>query len=401
MIGGLNQADRDRWSSVRVAFAALLVALIVFEFGPPLFSAVVRNRCALEQTRDRAAGCGLNGDSGSGSGPEHRLAFRSALFAGRWERAGQLAAGIMSRPDRLGEALLFREANRRTERGDPAAARAALDAVLDAVPDGGSRDPLVWYSAGQAYEKAGGLSEAEHCYNRGIDAEQGTGWAAGRYYLAVLFYRQGHWSRVIETLEPLAREPIEERIRNSSEDPLTRLADWAGGFLLLGIAQEHLGRTGGAKDLYRRLLAAMAGSGEWKVNRALVSLAALEGRDGEHAEATQHFSRALDLALTYPDAFRDDYQSDTWKQLLASIRAAAGAGQIDRWLAAADAEVAMTPRSAGAWLILALTRAATCQDEAADQALQQAESLDQGMRAFRPRLQAARADLVWTSCRPR
>jgi tetratricopeptide (TPR) repeat protein len=296
----------------------------------------------------------------------------------------------------MGEALLIREANRRAGLGDPSAARHALDAVLDR----GSRDPLVWYSAGQAYEKAGGLDQAEHCYLRGVAAEEGTAWAVGRYYLGVLYFKQDRWPRVIETLEPLTRGPIEARIRNSGGDELSRLADWSGAFLLLGIAHEHSGRTDDAKNLYQRLLAAQVGSREWKVNRALVSLAALEGRDGANLEASQHFSRALDLTFSYPASFREEYQADTWRQLLEFVRIRVSAGDVDRLLPAARAVVDATPRSPGAWLILALAGTAACQDEVARDAYQRAEALDSAVSPFRGRLEEARAKPIWPSCRP-
>jgi hypothetical protein len=165
------------------------------------------------------------------------------------------------------------------------------------------------------------------------------------------------------------------------------------------MAQEYAGRPDDAKQLYRRLLDAQVGSGEWKVNRALVYLAVLEGRDGASLQAFQHFSRALDLTLSYPAAFGEEYQSDTWRQLLELVRR--GPGDRARWLPAAEAAVDAMPESGGAMLILALTRTAACQDEAANQAYQQAEARDRRIRLFKPRLEEARGSLNSPSCRSR
>lgn len=378
----------------RVALVTLLFAGLVPGLSGALSSALVRNRCALEQARDRGTPCGLLANGGTGSSAGDWLAFRSALFADRWEIARQLAPRVMSKPARMGEALLIREASRHTALGDSLAARRLLDAVLDR----GSHDPLVWYAGGQAYEDAGGLDRAEDCYLRGIAEEGGSVGAAGRNYLGVLYFRQSRWSRVIETLEPLSSGPIEPRIHNPRESELGRLPDWNGAFLLLGLAYEHGGRTDDAKNLYQRLLAAQIGSGEWKVNRALVSLAALEGRDGANLEASQHFSRALDLTFSYPASFREEYQADTWRQLLEFVRIRVGAGDADRLLPAARAVVDATPRSPGAWLLLALMGTVACQDDLARDAYQRAEALGSAVGPFRGRLEQARAKPIWSSC---
>ncbi len=378
----------------RVALVTLLFAGLVPGLSGSLSSALVRNRCALEQTRDRATPCGLLANGGTGSSAGDWLAFRSALFADRWELARQLGPRVMSKPARMGEALLIREASRHTALGDSLAARRLLDAVLDR----NARDPLVWYAGGHAYEEAGGVDRAEDCYLRGIAEEGGSVEAAGRNYLGVLYFRQGRWSRVIETLEHLSSGPIEPRIRNTREGEFGRLPDWSGAFLLLGIAYERGGRTNDAKHLYRRLLAAQVGSGEWKVNRALVSLAALEGRDGANLEASQHFSRALDLTFSYSASFREEYQADTWKQLLEFVRFRLSAGDVERLLPAARAVVDASPRSPGAWLLLALVGTVACQDGLARDAYQRAETLDSAVSPFRGRLEEARTKPIRTSC---
>lgn len=323
------------------------------------------------------------------------LGFRSAVVRGRWEDAVRLRPRVMSRSARMGEALVIREANARTGHGDLSGARRALDALLDR----GGRDPLVWYASGQAYEKAGSPDQAEECYRRGLAAEEKTIWAAGRYYLGVLYFKEDRWLRVIETLEGLANRPLPPHIEGRIGSELSRLADWPGGLVLLGYAYEHTGRTAEAKALYQRLLRAGAGSRGWQVNRTLVALAALEGREGAIPEAMQHFASALDLTFGYPASFREQYQADTWKQLLEVVGNRGNLGGAARLLLAATRTVEVMPSSPGAWLVLALAGAATCKDDVADDAYQGAVALDPGVRPFRERLQVARSKPPWTSCR--
>jgi hypothetical protein len=160
-----------------------------------------------------------------------------------------------------------------------------------------------------------------------------------------------------------------------------------------------LGRTTDAIEVYQRFLRAAADSREWQVNRALVSLAALEGRGGAIAAAVQHFAGAIDLTFGYADSFRAQYQADTWRQMLGLVADAGAAGNADRLLPAATLATEHAPRSPGAWLLLALTGTLSCRDDDARQAFRHAAALDPGASAFSENLQAAETSSQRSRCR--
>ena len=378
------------------SFAGITLLFALAGAGSSIAGAVVRNRCALAQMRNAAAPCAaVHDEAAAATNAPDWLAFRFALATGRWNTARRLAPHALLTSAGMGEALLVREADRRLDIGDATNARYALDILFD----GRSRDPLVWYLAGQAYEHANSPDRAERCYFRGLESEHHRTWAVGRYYLAVLYFKQARWPQLIETLQPLTSGPIEAQIGTRDGDELSRLPDWPAAFLLLGIADEKTGKEDEARNLYRRLLAGQVHSRDWKANRALVSLAALEGRDGAILEAIGHFSSALDLTLSYPAGFRQEYQADTWTRLIEFVRNRIGRADIDPLLRAARAAVDATPRSPGAWLVLAATSTAACRDDEARDAYQRAEALDLAVDPFGARLQVTRADPMWTRCR--
>ena len=104
--------------------------------------------------------------------------------------------------------------------------------------------------------------------------------------------------------------------------------------------------------MYQRFLTAAADSRQWQVNRALVSLAALEGRGGAIADSVvRHFAGAIDLTFGYADSFRNQYQADTWRQLLNLVADAGAAGNADPLLPAARFATEQAPHSPGAWLL--------------------------------------------------
>jgi tetratricopeptide (TPR) repeat protein len=373
--------------------ATLLCAGVAIGLRGPLQTALIRNRCAIGQARARAA-CSLPDSAAAMSWPDW-LAFRSALFAGEWDRARAFAPGVMLKPARLGEALVIQEVSRRAVTGDPAAALSLLDVVLDS----GSRDPLVWYATGRAYEEAGSLERAERCYLRGIEVEHERASAAGHYYLGVLYFRQGRWPQVVDTLEFLARRPIPPGLDSEAVCGLCTRADWPAAVLLLADGYARSGRTADAIEVYQRFLRAAADSRQWQVNRALVSLAALEGRGGAIADAVQHFAGAIDLTFGYADSFRSQYQADTWRQLLDLVADAVAAGNADRLLPAATLATEHAPRSPGAWLLLALTGTLNCRDDDARQAFRRAAALDPGASAFGESLQIAETSSQRSRCR--
>jgi tetratricopeptide (TPR) repeat protein len=383
----------DRGSARRIAIAALLCTGLAFAVGGRLYTAMARNRCAIEQARTRAV-CPLPESEHAISGADWP-AFRSVLFAGEWERARGLAPRFMLKPARLGESLVIQEVSRRAAAGDSPAALSLLDLVLDS----GSRDPLLWYATGRAYEVAGSLERAERCYLRGIDADREGAGSAGHYYLGVLYSKQGRWQHVVDTLEFLARGPISPAVESAAVCGLCARADWPAAVLLLADGYSRSGRTADAIELYRRFLLAAAGSREWQVNRALVALAALEGRGGAIAEAAQHFAAAIDLTLGYPDSFRGQYQADTWRQLLNLAGDGGAAANADALRRAATLATEQAPRSPGAWLLLALTGALSCRDDVSREALGRAEALDSGAAAFRGDLRAAEAGAQQSRCR--
>ena len=132
-----------------MSIAVLLCAGLAISVGGRLHTAMARNRCAIGQARTRAV-CSLPESAAPTSGPDW-LAFRSALFAGQWERARELAPRVMLKPARLGEALVLQEVSRHAVTGGPAAALVLLDVILDS----GSRDPLLWYATGRGVRRSG------------------------------------------------------------------------------------------------------------------------------------------------------------------------------------------------------------------------------------------------------
>ena len=123
----------------------------------------------------------------------------------------------------------------------PATSSAALS-LLDLVLDSGSRDPLLWYATGRAYEVAGSLERAERCYLRGIEVEREGASSAGHYYLGVLYSRQGRWQQVVDTLEFLARGPISPPLESAAVCGLCARADWPAAVLLLADGYARVGQ---------------------------------------------------------------------------------------------------------------------------------------------------------------
>ena len=351
----------------------LLLACALLGVNGTVSRAVVRNRCAIEQVRGRAASCDTS----------EWLEFRLALLTGQLEHAREIAPTVMSRPSRAGEALLFREANRLSDVGRASDARRALDALLDR----NSRDPLLCDSAGQAYDKAGSIAQAEEWYRHGIAAEGSARLAAGRYYLSVLYFREGRWPLVIDTLKVIGRGETTVPVRNTIGGDLGRLVDWPAAFLLLGQAYENTRRPDEAKSVYRRLLEIEGISGDWQVNRALVALAVLEGREGDLPESMPHFARAIDLTFRYRDAVRVQYQTDTWRQLLSILEMTSG----ERLLPIASRTVEAMPRSAGAALVQAASGVITCRDDVARDASRRAAAIAPESGSFLEQLRTARA----------
>jgi tetratricopeptide (TPR) repeat protein len=286
-----------------------LAAGFLFVAGASVHHAFERNVCALQQIREPERPCGVRGDAAGLSDSDLPPAFRSALFSGPPEAVRAFAPRVLSRPDRIGEALVSRKATRRAARDD-ATGGARL---LEMIAASGSCDPLVLYATGHGFEELARPDRAEACYRRGLAEDGGSPRAPGRFYLAVLYAGQGQWSSVVDTLAVDLRDAPEPQAIGVKPCGLCRTADWPAAFLLLGTAYERTGLTGQAADTYRRFLLARPGSRDWQDNRALMSLAAIEASHGALAEAVQHFGRALDLTFGYPASFRVQYQDNTWR----------------------------------------------------------------------------------------
>ncbi len=330
----------------------VFVAGIGLEFAGPLAAAVVRNGCALEQARDRAApvDCSMArvGANGGARATGWCSAPRCLPASGRSPGSSLLAScrspvGWARRSWSV-KPTAVQDSATRQPRGTPWTRSSTL--VL-AIRSSGIRP------ARRTRKPAASIAP-KRCYLRGIDAEQSAEWAAGRYYLGVLYFKQGRWPRVVETLEPLTSGSIEWRIRNGGEDPLSRLADWAGGFLLLGIAQEN---RGGSMRPSTLSAPPRAAGRLWRVEgkpRARVSRGARRPRRSESAGVSAFLPRARpDARLIQRPFVRSTSQTPgdscwSWSAGPAPGNASLAAG--------GRSGRRTTPDSAGAWLILALTR---------------------------------------------
>ena len=362
----------------------LLAAVFLLAAGNSVYEAFERNLCGLQQIRERTISCVGPADATGGREADLPLLFGSALLSGSPETIFAVAPGMLSRTDRIGEALVIGEARRRAASGD----RVAAEGLLEIVVASNSHDPLVFYATGHGFEEVARPDRAEASYLRGLAQDTTSIRAPGRFYLAALYAGRAQWSRVLETLMVDEALTYASDVFNVRPCGLCRTPDWPAAVLMIASAYENTGRIGEAAETYRRFLLARPGGLAWQDNRALVSLASIEARPETLARALQHFARALDMTLGYPASFGAQYQDDTWRRLM-DVTRALGRSDAAALAAAARSEAASQSRSPGASLVVAATSLAACESAAADAAFDRAELLDPLVRQFRDRLGGA------------
>jgi tetratricopeptide (TPR) repeat protein len=286
---------------------------------------------------------------------------------------GMRASDRVGRADRLAEARAIREAAQLQGAGRPADAIARLDAITQSE----SRDALVWYALGNAFEDAHRPDRAEECYRRALTIDRMAAAAPGRFFLSALYAARGDWPGVLSIL---ADAPLRATAAQERPCGLCRAVDWPAASLLRANALQQTGRTADAAAAYRSFIADRPAARDWQDNRALVFLGTIEVRQGATADAVQHFGRALQLTLEFPPTFMRAYQHDTWQQ----VRDAADAGAALH--AAARAAVDAAPRNAGLWLVLAATSLTACDATAAQRAGAQAEAIEPAAASFATRM---------------
>lgn len=342
----------------RIGAAVLLVALA----APAAINAARRNRAYLHLLH-----------AGAGAGPgssDALLILRRSLRDGDWPTAQRMLAQTAG-PDRLAALLVLRDAERRVTARDADGARAALAIVGRQAGD----DYVVWYRAGAAYERLGASAEAVQAYARGSAADPAAPWSEGRYRTAMLHQHDKQWQPLADVLEPILGSASDEDIARDVQPLVSGGAIWQGAFLALGDAYDHLGKAAEAERTYERVARIAKPRRDWTLNRALVYLARAKRAHGDLAAALESVGRALDLATTFDDSFRREYELDTAAEAGRLIGQAQRDGQLNTLQTSLEALVQRAPDSPGAWYLSGLAREAVCDAGGARSAYQRAATL--------------------------
>ena len=325
-----------------------------------------------------------------------RLAFRLSVHDGDWTRASMLAPiGSDTVDDGWLLLWIIRSIQPQLDGGSITTAEPALDFVRNT----GSANPQVWYALGRAYE-SGGLSEqrsrnmdttlfdgtlayedntwfdrAALAYLAGLDIDSKGAWTEGTYDLAMLYYHQARWHRVIQGLEPVLANATDEQIKQPIYGKLMGGPNWQGVYLLLGHSYEQIGDWEGATRTWKRMVTIQGANQDWTLNIGLRSLGAIEARQTQFESALEHLAQALDLAFTFPDDYRATYQQDTWAYVLNTVHETYQQSTWAHAQQAAEDLRARFPNRASVWYIYGAFEDAECHQKNAAAAYAQAQRL--------------------------